>query len=850
VCTGYNRIRVVGLILLLGMAISGASVPARADEADRIQPYARNPRYWQYKGRPVLLLGGSGQDNLFNHPTGLEPGDVLEAHLDLLVSVGGNYVRNTMSTREAGNLFAFHRDAQTGLYDLDRFNEAYWQRFRDLLDLTADRGIIVQIEVWDRFDFANYDVYEMGGWSRNPFNPKNNVNYPAEAIRTPPGQREDPVVFQSFFRSLPELNDSPRLLAYQEAFVGKMLSIALAYDHVLYCVSNETTATEEWARHWARFIRRKAKEAGRGVEVTEMWNNHDLGHPVHRRTFDHPDLYSYAEVSQNNHQMEQTHWDNMQIARRLLADRPRPMNNVKVYGGQRHGGGLEEGTHKFWRNILGGCASSRFHRQGPVPGYYGAGLGELAQMHIRSLRMLTDAMNIFVCEPQNDLLGDRSPNEAYCLAEPGRQYAVYFPDGGAVTLDVSAAKGKLEVRWLDISRSAWQERQTVDGGGTLELRTPGKGHWAVLAQAGSQTVVSVDGDRFLINGRPTYTGLDPKALGRLMNVRMVSSTFDDENPATRPEGLDPEANTRQFIATMDEYRAYGILAFTLNLQGGYPGYEGAVNSAFERDGSLKGPYMRRVARVIEAADAKGMVVILGLFYQRQDQVLAHEDAVRAATRNAATWIARNGYTNVLIEIANEYRHGGFVHRILKTEAGQVELMDLVRSVYPRLLVSTSGMGNARFHPMLGKAADFILLHGNETSPEDYAERVAAVAEYGKPVVFNEDWCFSDDRRGIPDAPAKATAAFENGASWGIMNQIRNQHWPFVFGIGRPEEGQNAREDRAAYETIRRLLGISPPDADSGGGNRSLADAAWRTPKTNWSGSTRSPGAGSLATVVH
>ena len=99
---------------------------------------------------------------------------------------------------------------------------------------------------------------------------------------------------------------------------------------------------------------------------------------------------------------------------------------------------------------------------------------------IRSLRMLTDAMNVFVCEPRNDLLSDRSPNEAFCLAELGRQYAVYFPDGGAVKLDVSTAKGTLQVRWLHIDRNTWQEPQTVAGGGTLELKTPGKGHWAAL----------------------------------------------------------------------------------------------------------------------------------------------------------------------------------------------------------------------------------------------------------------------------------------------------------------------------------------------------------------------------------
>jgi len=92
-------------------------------------------------------------------------------------------------------------------------------------------------------------------------------------------------------------------------------------------------------------------------------------------------------------------------------------------------------------------------------------------------------MTVFACEPRNDLLSDRQPNEAYCLAEPGKQYAVYFPDGGLVKLDVSTAKGTLQVRWLDISRNAWQQPQSVTGGGTLELKTPGTGHWAVLVLA-------------------------------------------------------------------------------------------------------------------------------------------------------------------------------------------------------------------------------------------------------------------------------------------------------------------------------------------------------------------------------
>ncbi len=53
---------------------------------NRIQPYPKNPRYWQYKGEPIVLMGASNEDNLFQYPN-------LEAHLDEMTSAGANYIR-------------------------------------------------------------------------------------------------------------------------------------------------------------------------------------------------------------------------------------------------------------------------------------------------------------------------------------------------------------------------------------------------------------------------------------------------------------------------------------------------------------------------------------------------------------------------------------------------------------------------------------------------------------------------------------------------------------------------------------------------------------------------------------
>ena len=97
--------------------------------------------------------------------------------------------------------------------------------------------------------------------------------------------------------------------------------------------------------------------------------------------------------------------------------------------------------------------------------------------------------------------------------------------------------------------------------------------WVLVTCADGQftpkTAISIDGGDFLINGELTYKQYKPESHGRLMNIRMVNSVFDDENPETRPEGFDAEANTTSFIKSMDEYKSKGILAFTLNLQGGF-----------------------------------------------------------------------------------------------------------------------------------------------------------------------------------------------------------------------------------------------------------------------------------------
>ena len=248
---------------------------------------------------------------------------------------------------------------------MNRWDDVYWNRFETFLKLTSEREIFVQIEIWATFDFYREN------WDNNPFNPVNNSNYTQERTKLPVEIRTHPTRCDNpFFWSVPShLNNMPVLL-YQQLFVDKILSYSLKYDHVLYCIDNETSVTSEWGKFWSEYIQKRAAENGKQVHVTEMWDPWDLNHISHRESFDHPELYSFVEISQNNHQRGEAQWTNglSQIERLKNAGILRPVNNVKTYGayGGAHGGGTHNGVESFIRSALFGSAAVRFYR--PVTG--------------------------------------------------------------------------------------------------------------------------------------------------------------------------------------------------------------------------------------------------------------------------------------------------------------------------------------------------------------------------------------------------------------------------------------------------------------------------------------------------
>ena len=310
------------------------------------------------------------------------------------------------------------------------------------------------------------------------------------------------------------------------------------------------------------------------------------------------------------------------------------------------------------------------------------------------------------------------------------------------------------------------------------------------------TVVSIEGEQFFIDGKPTYEGVwwrpegggEYKIEGLLLNARMVQGIFDDLNEETRDRwkypdtGVwDPDRNTDEFISAMEDWRAHGLLAFTLNLQGGspegYSQYQPWHNSAFDAQGNLREAYMKRLYKILQRADELGMVVILGYFYFGQDQQVQDEAAILTAVDNATRWVLEQGFQNVLIEINNECDVRAYEHDILKPDRVH-ELIERVKAIQHderRLLVSTSYGGGSIPGENVVSTADFVLIHGNGVrDPERMVEMVRTVrnmtGDTPKPIVNNEDdrpWL--DAHQGWGDDGNNFVACVKNYASWGYFD---------------------------------------------------------------------------------
>jgi len=128
-------------------------------------------------------------------------------------------------------------------FDLDQLNQAYFDSLRNQLRLYMERGIVPVVSI-----FSEHAINAPLHWWGHPFHPKNNINNLGLPARD----------------AIPEYFENPRALAYQEAYVRKLLDTLKEGHYILAPFGEMKSAPRPYVEHWLRmFEEYKRKDPGR-----------------------------------------------------------------------------------------------------------------------------------------------------------------------------------------------------------------------------------------------------------------------------------------------------------------------------------------------------------------------------------------------------------------------------------------------------------------------------------------------------------------------------------------------------------------------------------------------------------
>jgi hypothetical protein len=150
------------------------------------------------------------------------------------------------------------------------------------------------------------------------------------------------------------------------------------------------------------------------------------------------------------------------------------------------------------------------------------------------------------------------------------------------------------------------------------------------ASAG-QNVFSVSGNRVLFNGQPF----------KVIGVRLSN-------------GLVSDAKVQELITNLDVFKSYGVNTISVFFMGSRFG----DIAGYAPDASLDPTYAARMAQVIEAADARGMIVLVGTLYWGTSTANAAlggwgQTQANLAVANTVRWLNMHAYRNVFVDPDNE-----------------------------------------------------------------------------------------------------------------------------------------------------------------------------------------------------
>jgi len=468
-----------------GAAAKNASGPLRV--------HPTNSRYFtDGSGKAIYLTGSHTWNNLVDFGTDNPPKPFdFDAYLDFLERHHHNFFRLwrwegvAFDTRPfpqyvqpgAENIIVLHPWPRTGpghaldglpKFDLSQFNPDYFNRLRARVQAAGERGIYVSVmlfEGWELQHIAN-------GWQNHPFHADNNVNgldidtdgdtsgdgrieinTRATRSRQLSGQATD-----GDGRGV-EINTlrHPAALKFQEDYVRKVIATVGDLDNVLYEICNESGAYSiEWQYHFIRFVKDCEKSRGKShpVGMTFPFSGDPKQHGKNADLFNSPaDWISPNSVAGKfNYQ----------------TNPPPALGDKVVLADTDHLGGIWGNSKWVWQSFLRG------HNPIFMDPYQHQLLGkgqpnqwDSVRQALGATRRMAERMDLAQMTPVLDIASTK-----YCLANPGKEYLVYLPEGGEVTVDLEAVAGTLTVEWMHPLEGTIAPGEVIAGGAKRQFKAP------------------------------------------------------------------------------------------------------------------------------------------------------------------------------------------------------------------------------------------------------------------------------------------------------------------------------------------------------------------------------------------
>ncbi len=449
----------VGSMLLISAAALGAT-PATGP----LRVLSSNPRYFtDGSGQAVYLTGSHTWANL--QDIGLvdpPPAFDFPAYLDFLERHHHNFIRLwrwefpqwTERNKQRSSYCAPQPWQRAGpgealdgkpKFNLERFNQDYFERLRSRVMSARDRGTYVSVMLFEGWGLR----FVPGGWKAHPFHPANNMNLTEDDMKGIRG-------IELFSLA------SPKVTAFQEAYVRKVIDTVNDLDNVLYEIANESDfSTTEWQYRMIRFIRsyESTKPKQHPVGMTSIGYGVDDLDRLLKGPADwiscNPDHFDYKN------------------------DPPASDGAKVIILDTDHLWGVGGNVPWVWKSFLRGQNPiwmdpwDKASVWEPTPTN-----AEAVRNNLGYTRRFAERMNLAALKPEPGLA-----STGYCLANAGVEYLVYQPQPGE-GFSVELKAGAYRYEWFSPTRGATAETGRMEAAeGRRQFKAPFEGDAVLYLKA-------------------------------------------------------------------------------------------------------------------------------------------------------------------------------------------------------------------------------------------------------------------------------------------------------------------------------------------------------------------------------